>query len=549
MLSIISGLFSCRKHTPPIPYTEAPDFHKAQSFLDRNNDSAFYYFNKVISTAKDSLQIAMSYNNMAVIQSEAGDYFGSQESLLTSLEFLDVSKETNTNCLSSNYNELGLNSISLKHYDAAIVFFNSAWNTSKENNFKLVIWNNKALAYQKKGAYAQAIKIYKAIGPQINRDKTAFARLLTNMANTKWLQDPGYHAAPELLSALEIRKRTNDLWGQNSSYAHLADYYTRLQPDSAFLFATKMYAVASQLNSPDDQLEALQKLIRVGPVDMVKEYFKIYQQLDDSVQTARSTARNQFALIRYDAEKNKAENLRLQKGNAESKLQLLKQYIFLSITLALLIGGSVTAFFWYRKRKRRLELEAQHAVQESQLKLSKKVHDVVANGLYRMMSEVENQVQVDKDLLLDKIEVLYERSRDISYEVPQVEYPAFHKKIAELLLSFATPQTKVVLVGNDEAFWIKTGMQAKQEIETVLQELMVNMKKHSVASNVVLRFEVQAGIHHIHYTDDGVGMKEDVVYKNGLRNTGNRIKAIHGQLIFDTQTSKGLYIQLSFPTV
>jgi signal transduction histidine kinase len=369
------------------------------------------------------------------------------------------------------------------------------------------------------------------------------------MARTKWLADPGYHAAPELYRALRIRQTEKDSWGENASYAHLADYYTHSRPDSALHYALAMYAVARRLESPDDQLEALQKLIRLAPPRDTKPYFARYQQLSDSLQTARNAAKNQFALIRYDAEKNKAENLRLQKDNAESKLQLLKQHIFLAITLAVLIGGSVTAVFWYRKRKQRMELEAQNAVQESQLKLSKKVHDVVANGLYRMMSEVENQEQVDRDLLLDRMEVLYERSRDISYEAPQLEHPTFHKKIAELLLSFATAHTKVVLVGNEELFWIRTGTQVQGEIETILQELMVNMKKHSAARNVVLKFEAREGTRYIDYTDDGVGMTADVRYKNGLTNTGNRIKAIHGQLIFDSQTGKGLHIELSFPTV
>jgi signal transduction histidine kinase len=107
-----------------------------------------------------------------------------------------------------------------------------------------------------------------------------------------------------------------------------------------------------------------------------------------------------------------------------------------------------------------------------------------------------------------------------------------------------------VLVGNDEVFWIKTSTQVKYETEHILQELMVNMKKHSGASNVVIKFEVrEEDVHYIDYTDDGVGIAGDVPYKNGLTNTGNRIKAIHGRLIFGIQTGKGLNIQLSFPTV
>nr|GFD55410.1 hypothetical protein [Tanacetum cinerariifolium] len=61
-----------------------------------------------------------------------------------------------------------------------------------------------------------------------------------------------------------------------------------------------------------------------------------------------------------------------------------------------------------------MELEAQNALRNSQLNTSKRVHDVVANGLYRVMTEIENQADMDRENVLDKIEALYEKSRDIS---------------------------------------------------------------------------------------------------------------------------------------
>jgi signal transduction histidine kinase len=38
-------------------------------------------------------------------------------------------------------------------------------------------------------------------------------------------------------------------------------------------------------------------------------------------------------------------------------------------------------------------------------------------------------------------------------------------------------------------------------------------------------------------------------FNNGLTNTGNRIKAIHGDLIFERKAGEGLKIQLRFPKV
>jgi tetratricopeptide (TPR) repeat protein len=195
---------SCQKNYSPI-VTRGKDYKKAESFLYQQNDSAFYYFNKVVTGSKDSLEVAMAYNNMAVIQSDAGDYFGSQESLLTSLDFLDEKKEKHRWCLASNYNELGITSFNLLNYDQAITWYNRAAKFSDDKEFRLTILNNKALVYQTKKDYPEALKLYQEILAEVSKKRLPYARILTNAAKTKWLQNSGYNAAPELLKGLRIR--------------------------------------------------------------------------------------------------------------------------------------------------------------------------------------------------------------------------------------------------------------------------------------------------------------------------------------------------------
>ena len=524
-----------------------PDYKKGESLLGVNNDSAFYFFNKVAGAARDSLQVATSYNNMAAIQSDAGDYFGSQESLLTSLQWLDEKKDRDYFCLASDYNELGNTSLNLKNYDAAIGYYDKALQFSKDENFRGVVTNNKAVSFQKKGDYPSAIALYQSIIAQSRKDNKQYARVVSNMARTKWLQDSAYAAAPELLKALSIRKKENDYWGLNASYAHLADYYSHSQPDSALAYAEKRYLVAQALGSPDDEMEALQKLMVLNTGGNVKKYFIRYQFLDDSIQTARNNAKNQFALIRYDAEKNKAANLALQRDNTEKRIQLIQQRIILYGVLVALLFGTGLAIAWYRKRKQQMLWESQHAIRENQLKTSQKVHDVVANGLYRIMAEIEHRPAIDKEHLLDNIEALYERSRDISYEQDTVPDKGFDESLAELLISFAGPGTKVLVAGNDAALWTGVDPVSRQALAHIIQELMVNMKKHSGANNVVIKFERLQEEIKIQYSDDGTGLKPSFTYGNGLRNTENRIKGIAGRIIFDKQVSKGLKIEVYIP--
>jgi tetratricopeptide (TPR) repeat protein len=536
----IAALPACKEGHSDLRIVTTPDYNKGVSFLERRNDSAYYYFNKVVTTSKDSLQVAMAYNNMAVIQNDEGDYYGGQEMALTSLRYLRENRERDQHCLAADYNVLGNSSLNLKNYDAAIGYYDRAASLARNEGFRNIALNNKAVVYREEKQYGQAIVLYDSILSRSRRSKKEYARVLTNLAMVRWLKDTAYRAASSLLTALELRKAEKDDWGLNSSYAHLADYYAATRPDSALHYAREMYAVACRLGSPDDQLEALQKLIMLGPARDVRSYFTRYRQLSDSLETARSRAKNQFALIRFESEKNKADNFRLLQDNAEKRVEILWDRIILfgSILAFVLVVGWLIA--WFRKRTR-------NRIRDHQLRTSQRVHDVVANGLYRIMSGVEHHATVDKDRLLDDLEVLYERSRDISYEQAGSGSGDFHLVIARLLTSFGGPGTKVGFAGNEATLWAGVSGAVTQELEPVLQELLINMKKHSGAGKVFFLFERDNGQLVVRYTDDGAGFPTGCRFGNGLTNTENRIKKLDGRLIFDSNNPKGLKIEIRLP--
>ncbi|WP_223708817.1 tetratricopeptide repeat-containing sensor histidine kinase [Niabella beijingensis] len=518
-----------------MPSATIADYKKGEAFYNKQNDSAFYYFNKATTSSPDSL-IPKAYTYMAIIQSQAGDYFGAQESLLNSMNNLK-GLDSIDRLLVSNYNEFGRTNSNLKNYDRAIYYYDQALKYIKDDRTRITALNNKGVNYQKKKQYAQAIAIYQSILEQTKNNKNKYAQVLSNMAYAKWLQDSSYPAAPDLLHALQIRKDEKNDWGLNASYAHLSDYYAHTQPGLALTYAEKMYSVAQQLSSPDDEQEALLKLIPLSPPEAVKKYFTRYQHLNDSLQTTRNNAKNQFALIRFDAEKSKTDNLILQKDNAEKKVQIIRQWIVLFCTILL----AAILFFWYRKRKQRL-------IREQQLKTSQKVHDVVANGLYRVISKIEHDKTGGKEQLLDDMSILYEQSRNISYEpVPENAARSFHESLSELLSSFGSDSTRVLITGNSKELWEHIKSTARKELKHILQELMVNMKKHSRAENVVIKFTRQEKQLTIDYTDDGIGLSPDFRYGNGLRNTETRIMNIGGTIIFNAKTSKGMKIQLTIP--
>jgi tetratricopeptide (TPR) repeat protein len=482
---------------------------------------------------------------MGYIQTQAGDYFGGQESLLASIKYLHPERDSDQYCLLSDYNVLGNNSRDLKNFDAAVGYFDSSLKLLKDERYRPIALNNKALAFQKKGEYSQAIGIYESILDSLKANKKEYARVMSNLARARWQRDPRYRAAPELLAALAIRRGLNDEWGMNASFSHLADYYSRTRPDSALGYARQMLAIAGRLNSPDDKLEALEKLIKLGPPVEVKAWFAELMRLKDSVETARNAAKNQFALIRYEGEKNRADIARLERENAERRTEVLRNKVIsgsaVLMVIVLVLGGIV----WFRNHKKKMQMERDKAI----LRTSQKVHDVVANGLYRVITEIEHGASLDKDELLDKMDVLYQRSRDISYEPVGPVAGDFAATIAKLLMSFGDTEAgrKVLITGNDEAQWAAVETKTKSELEEILLELMINMKKHSGARNVVVQFGREGSGLSVRYSDDGVGMRGEVRFGKGLTGTENRIMAMGGRIIFDQETSVGTKAHIYLP--
>ncbi|WP_411898322.1 tetratricopeptide repeat-containing sensor histidine kinase [Elizabethkingia occulta] len=519
-----------------------PYYEKAWLYLDQKDPvNAFQNFNKakeIYLKNNDSLGVGKCLMNMGIILTDQGDYFGAQETSLEAIKYFDENNKGNYSYISANYNNLGIASYNLKSYENALGFYDSAIKFSFGSDDVFIYLNNKGNTYREQGKYIEAINAYNKILKKTNYIGIEYARVLSNYAKIKWLQNSNYSPVSELKKALNIRLQEQDLWGQNASYAYLADYYTQKKSDSAQIYATKMYSVAKILKSPDDQIEALQKLIILENPEKSKQYFLTYQKLNDSLQTARSKAKNQFALIRYETEKNKADFQKAQADNVKKQNQILKQYAGLGILGLVLIGGGV----WYRRRKIILQQEKELEVKNTELRYSKKVHDKVANKVYRVMSEVENTPEMEKEELLDKLENIYEISRDISYD----HEPTDEKHLVEMLESYSSQDdVQLVKVGIQEIRWDTFNKDTQSEVFNVLQELMTNMKKHSKATRVVIKMSRVNQEITIRYTDNGVG-SETFSPKNGIKNTGNRMEAIGGTITFDAISGEGFKAELKF---
>lgn len=522
-------------------------FDKAVFFRDKEEtDSAYYYYAKAKDNFiknNDSTYAAKCLVNMAIIQTDKGDFFGGIETSLEADKFLKKNDSITNEIKSANFNNIALANNELKDYENEKKYYFLAINSTFNQESKNVFYNNLANCYLDLNDFQQARIYYqKALK---SKDSSSYARTLNNFGRLLFKENKNNEKAlPYLTKSLEIRTKINDLWGLNSSYCTLADYYQKSSEEKSKFYAENMLKIATKIKSPDDQLEALQKLIRLDSENYQK-YFVEFQSINDSLQIARNKAKNQFALIRYDAEKNRADFLKSQADNSIKENRILRQNIALGFMGVVFFGG----YFWYRKRKKRLEQEKELEVRNTQLKFSKKVHDVVANNLYQTMVEVENLPEINKENLLNKLEKMYEESRDIAHEnISEIAQKGFSQKLSEMISSYSSENHKVFIVGNQEKVWNNIPQKVRDELFYVLRELMVNMKKHSEAELISIKFEKNEKKLQIFYTDNGLGINDLEKNKNsGIKNTENRIFMIGGTINFEKNPKGGLLVNILIP--
>lgn len=527
-------------------YTGRAYFNLAY-YYNRNSqkDSAYYFYNLLKNgylKFNDSTTNGNILLDIAIIESDFGDYNGSDYSATQALKYL---KNSPKKYAVPVYNCLAINSRKQFDYKEALHYYDLAIKNSVKYNEKIVINNNKANVYRDLKEFDKSISLLNTLLKDSIFKNTAItkARIIDNLAYTKWLANNRVDVLPNLLKALAIRQKENDLYGTISSYAHLSEYYALKNPEIALAYASKMYHIAKNQKSPQDQLKALQKLIALDNSNKAKVYYLKYVNISDSIQESRQRAKNQFAKIKYDSEKTREENLQLKIAYTAGELKLSKEKNRNIITL--ISGGSIVCglliFGYYRKQK--YKQEKQTEVYKTETRIAKKIHDEVANDLVKVMNKIQytNKPTIQ---VLDDIEKVYLLTRNISHQNNSIETGAtFDNYLKNMLASFNNDQTTIIIKDIHKVGFSKLVKAKQVELYRILQELMVNMRKHSRATLVVISFKNNNNYYEINYADNGIGLDiEKITLKSGLKNVETRIKSINGIVNFDSALNNGFKV-------
>ncbi|TLF44837.1 tetratricopeptide repeat-containing sensor histidine kinase [Maribacter aurantiacus] len=467
---------------------------------------------------------------LAIGEFKIGNIYDSETYIVEALQLVRANSfaDTLVNAKIGLYNQLGRIYRSQLNIDEAMKAFNEALGVAPTIRDSIVPLNNKANIFKDLEKYDDAAKIYAFLAEKsrILNDSLQWALALDNLgAVQSQLKDDG--ALDNLIKAKEIRQNKNYLTGLYSSFKNLSYYFKDAGNDiTSKSYADSAYFVAQNINSTTYTLDALSLYLQQSTDPKIAAYKK----LKDSMEIAKTITENKNAYAKYnlaeEQKKTEASNL-LREIERRKRIQY---QALVSIATVLLFAS----FFVYRYRYKKMKVEE---VYKTESRISKKVHDEVANDMYKVIASLELDGE-NKEATLDKLEKIYLKTRNISKETGDIDVDSnFGMDLNDMLLGYKNQKVSLVTVNLNKIHWEKYSSLKKVGIYRVLQELMTNMRKHSKATSVAISFEGKKKKLQIKYSDNGIGCT--LKKTSGLQNAENRIHSLDGKISFETSPGNG----------
>jgi signal transduction histidine kinase len=264
-----------------------------------------------------------------------------------------------------------------------------------------------------------------------------------------------------------------------------------------------------------------------------------------SISYSRSTEINYIKKLEQAETLRQAEaddrDLRLQISSDHNKLLL--------VCLVFTIFSSLFVYFLILQRHKRERLMESYI---TETRIAKKVHDEIANEIYGTINYLATNDSIpaaNKEQLISRLDDIYLMTKNISRETNNIDtgyqYPE-HLKI--MLSSYSDNSVNIIIKGINDINWNAIDAIKKIAGYRSLQEIMVNMKKHSQATLVIVDFSMSSKKIKISYTDNGRGASQsELLQKNGIVNIEDRMAAVEGSLNLETNPGKGFHITLTYP--
>lgn len=542
-------------------------------------DSSFYHYYqayKSYESINNNYFSGKMLFNMAYVQSRFKDYTGAESNLFEAIsKYEPLDKNLSLyNC----YKLLGTIYKELEDYENSISYHNTALDylkrvKNKKGNIKEGALNDIAITYQKQKNYNKAIEYLERVLELEDlsiKNPKLYAKIIDNLAYTKFLKKDTLNVEKDLTTALNIRNKVKDFSGIVINKLHLANYYLYTQDTlKAVTYANEANALA---NSTKHHRDILSSLLLLSKVDTKKasNYLKKYVELNERLEKQEHKIKNKFARIRFETDNyiNKTEVL-----SSQNTIILVASIAVIFILILLLFIRSERAknreLILEAQKKQanedvyKLMLKQQSKLEEGRLKernrISEELHDGVLGkifgtrmglGFLNLNGEPEDKAK--QQTYIDELHKIEREIRAISHELKN-DVLLSKQDYVTLIRALVEEQS---MVGNfkynimtiDEEYWNECSDIIKINSYRIIQESLLNIIKHADASEVNITLEYINENLNFTIEDNGVGFNNKKTSKGiGISNINSRVKTINGTYTLVSQKNEGTKTTVLIP--
>lgn len=420
--------------------------------------------------------------------------------------------------------------------------------------------NRIGILYENKGQLDSALIQYR-IGYELNlaaRDSLGLSYSLENMATVYGAQQRTDLSIPYLKQSLAIRTAKNDRYGMAIATVNISESYREAGLlDSAIDYGHRAIAYGKAVNFLDllqhiyGQLSEMYKQRK--QFDSALLYHEQFVSLKDSVFNTEKSKQIAEMSARYESDKKEQQIKVLSKQRTIQRLGL-------TATLLLLLIVLIITYVVYKNRRLKeaqlrrdaafqlqlKEAEARNAMQQERFRISRELHDNIGAHLTFINATVDELGTEDGRLAQVK-ELTHETIRELRKTVwlinrSTIRLDEFVLKLRDFLKNVPRLKWSVDIHDSDRELsseWVT-------ELFRCTQEAVNNALKHSQANMISVSLRTQDAQFCIDIVDDGRGFRRDELLERGygLQNMQQRMEAVGGTCVIDSEPGKGTRVKL-----
>jgi two-component sensor histidine kinase len=390
----------------------------ASTFYQTSSDSIGHYSSLAVELAR-RLSFrpgeAEAEAHQAAYYRLKGDYTTAVNKLLHGIKIYEeqhaiASAADNYLDMAQVYKDMGGDSKTLEYIDKGIAYskhaynlFNSMHDTAgmvESLNQCGILYRDIAKTDGRKHYYDTAFAVYtKAVAmvEQSGKGRNLISKLYNNISQVYNEYFKDYQKALDyLFKAEKLNKQNHNLSSLSFNYGNISIAYQKMnQPAQALAFSRKMLETSQLLQRPERIRNAYTSLYNAfsaaGRFDSALHYYKLADQLDDSLNNVKKTNEVVALHTKFETGKKESEIRRLHTESIAKNKQIL---FLVSALVVFALLAACMIWLYHRIRKQRQEISAQSKKLEIMMK---ELHHRVKNNLQIVSSLLSLQTYKVQD--------------------------------------------------------------------------------------------------------------------------------------------------------